>query len=74
VVTLDYLASGRDGYRTFGIAHADASRSELTYLDYAQAFVDYVKVVETVSKLPRSDYSTQRMIGPSEGGATTDRP
>ena len=30
-----------------------------TYLGYAQSFVDYVKKVGTIKKLPLSEYSTQ---------------
>jgi 5'-nucleotidase/UDP-sugar diphosphatase len=63
VVTIDYLAGGRDGYQRFGPIYADETRAEPTYLDYAQAFVDYVKSVEMVSKLPRSEYSTQNFTG-----------
>ena len=59
VVTSDYLASGKDNYLTFANIFANKAKVENTYLEYAQTFVDYVKSVGTVSKLPVSEYSTQ---------------
>ncbi|WLD57484.1 NAD nucleotidase [Salinispirillum sp. LH 10-3-1] len=58
VVTNDFIARGQDGYVTFGEIYADG-RVTNTYLDYAQSFVDYVKSVGTVQRLPYSEYSTQ---------------
>lgn len=58
VVTNSFVAAGRDGYLTFGTV-SDEGRVEDTFLDYAQAFVDYVRRVEEVEKLPIADYSTQ---------------
>ena len=58
VATNNYISSGKDGYLTFG----DISKEGLvvdTYLGYAQSFVDYVKKVGTIKKLPLSEYSTQ---------------
>ena len=60
VVTHSYIASGKDGYLSFKPIFENPSRVEDTFLDYAQSFVDYVKVVGTVTKLPASEYSTQR--------------
>lgn len=57
VVTNSFVAAGRDGYLTFGTI-AEDKRVD-TYLDYAQAFVDYVKRVQVVEKLPLDEYSTQ---------------
>ncbi|MHA7879294.1 MAG: bifunctional metallophosphatase/5'-nucleotidase [Saccharospirillum sp.] len=58
VVTNDFIAAGRDGYLTFADIIADG-RVTNTYLNYAQSFVDYVRSVGTVRRLPRSEYSTQ---------------
>jgi|GEM_PF-124455 len=60
VVTNDYTASGKDGYATFGTVYKDPTKVENTYLDYAQSFVDYVKVQGTLRKLPVEEYSTQK--------------
>ncbi|MEM7405371.1 MAG: NAD nucleotidase [Pseudomonadota bacterium] len=58
IVTNSYIAGGKDGYKTFG---AVSKRGDAlnTYLDYAQSFVDYVKAVGTLGKLPIGEYSTQ---------------
>jgi len=61
VVTNNFLADGGDGYLTFKTVKNDG-RALDTYLDYAQSFVDYTKKVGTLSKLPRSEYSTQVFI------------
>ncbi len=58
VVSNSYIAQGKDGYLTFKTV-TDSGRALDTYLDYAQSFVDYVKKVGTLNKLPVSDYSTQ---------------
>ena len=58
VATNNYIAAGKDGYKTFGIV-SKSGRMVNTYLDYAQSFVDYVKKYETIDKLPLEDYSTQ---------------
>ncbi len=60
VVTSDFLASGKDGYQTFATVSADPKKVEMTSLEYAQSFIDYVESVGTVSKLPVSEYSTQQ--------------
>lgn len=62
VVTNDFIASGKDGYVTFGTI-SEEGRVEDTYLDYAQSFVDYVKRTGTLMTLPYSEYSTQNFIG-----------
>lgn len=58
VVSNSYTAQGKDGYLTFKTV-TDSGRALDTYLDYAQSFVDYVKKVGTLDKLPVSDASTQ---------------
>ncbi len=60
VVTSDFLAAGKDGYQIFATVSADPNKVEMTSLEYAQSFVDYVKSVGTVTKLPVSEYSTQQ--------------
>jgi len=61
LVTNNYIAAGRDGYKTFKTVKNDGRYTD-TYLDYAQSFVDYVEERGTVGKLPASEYSTQSMV------------
>ena len=61
LVTNDYLAGGRDGYKTFKTVKNDGRYID-TYLDYAQSFVNYVQERGTVGKLPLSEYSTQALV------------
>ncbi len=58
VVTNSYIAGGRDGYLTFKDVSARGDALD-TYLDYALSFVEYVKSVGTLNKLPMAEYSTQ---------------
>ena len=58
VATNNYIAAGKDGYKTFGVV-SKSGRMVDTYLDYAQSFVDYVKKYKSIDKLPLEDYSTQ---------------
>lgn len=62
VVTNDFIASGQDGYTTFGTV-SDAGLIEDTFTEYAQGFIDYVEGLtdngEQVQKLPIEEYSTQ---------------
>ena len=58
VVTNNYISAGRDGYLTFGDITKEGRVTD-TYLDYAQSFVDYVRKVGVLKKLPVSEYSTQ---------------
>ncbi|WP_206052701.1 NAD nucleotidase [Neptunomonas marina] len=60
VVTNNYIAGGRDGYLTFGVISAEEGKVVDTFLDYAQSFVDYVEAEGSISKLPLSEYSTQK--------------
>ncbi|MEM1114644.1 MAG: NAD nucleotidase [Pseudomonadota bacterium] len=66
VVTNDFIASGRDGYDTFGPIFA-AGDFEDTFTEYAQGFIDYVEDLaaegRSLEKLPIEEYSTQRYIG-----------
>jgi 5'-nucleotidase len=61
LVTNNYVAGGRDGYKTFKTVKNDGRYTD-TYLDYAQSFVDYVQERGTVGKLPASEYSTQSLV------------
>ena len=61
LVTNNYIAGGRDGYKSFKTVKNDGRYTD-TYLDYAQSFVDYVEERGTVGKLPTSEYSTQSMV------------
>ena len=58
VATNNYIAAGKDGYKTFGVV-SKSGRMVDTYLDYAQSFVDYIKKYKSIDKLPLEDYSTQ---------------
>ncbi|ARU58917.1 5'-nucleotidase [Oleiphilus messinensis] len=66
VVTNDFIASGQDGYDTFGTVFS-AGLFVDTFTEYAQGFVDYVQRLNaegaSVTKLPIAEYSTQRYIG-----------
>lgn len=66
VVTNDFIASGRDGYTTFGEVF-EAGDYVDTYTEYAQGFIDYVEsltnAAQQVRKLPAAEYSTQNYIG-----------
>ena len=64
VVTNSFTGGGRDGYVTFGTV-TDDGRSEDTFLDYAQSFVDYVSEQGTISKPAMDDYSTQSYTPPA---------
>ncbi len=66
VVTNDYIASGKDGYLTFGTISETPERVVDTYLDYAQSFVDYVEARRNgvIGKLALEDYSTQSYTAP----------
>lgn len=60
VATNSFIASGQDGYLTFGTVSEDG-RAFDTLLDYAQSFIDFIEkdAGGTISKLPASEYSTQ---------------
>lgn len=58
VITNDYIATGRDGYDT--LATVDESRRHDTFLDYAQALVDYARDVTELRRPDTARASTQR--------------
>ena len=63
VATNSFIASGQDGYITFGEVTEDG-RSEDTLIDYAQAFIDYIEqdVDGVIAPLPIEQYSTQSFV------------
>ena len=63
VATNSFIASGQDGYITFGEV-TDDGRSEDTLIDYAQAFIDYIEldVAGVLAPLPVEQYSTQGIV------------
>ncbi|WP_218110565.1 5'-nucleotidase C-terminal domain-containing protein [Ostreibacterium oceani] len=72
VATNSFIASGGDGYDTMKRVFNDPLRAEDTFLDYAQAFVDYVEARGTVGKLPTEDYSTRRYCATYDCGGISD--
>lgn len=64
VITNDYIATGRDGFETFGQIGAD--RREPTYLHYAQALADYAKAGGDLSRPRPEEMSTQAVRYPPE--------
>jgi 5'-nucleotidase / UDP-sugar diphosphatase len=61
VVTNDFIASGRDGYTTFGAVFQTGNYVN-NYLLYTQTFVDYVIARGTVNRPAAADYSHQSVI------------
>ena len=57
VVANDYIAAGRDGYA--GLASVTGERREDTFLDYAQALVDYGRELGVLRAPPPERRSTQ---------------
>jgi 5'-nucleotidase/UDP-sugar diphosphatase len=57
VVANDYIAAGRDGYQA--LAAIPAERREDTFLDYAQALVDFAREVQVLLPPPVERRSTQ---------------
>jgi 5'-nucleotidase len=64
VITNDYIATGRDGFETFGRIGAD--RREPTYLHYAQALADYAKSGGDLSRPKPGEMSTQSVVFPPQ--------
>lgn len=62
VVTNDFIASGRDGYETFGVAF-DEGRFVDTFIDYAQGLIDYAEDNAGGTLSPPTQYSTNNIIG-----------
>lgn len=75
VVTNDFIASGRDGYDTFGVIFGAGNFVD-TFTEYAQGFINYVEsetaVGNTIDKLPLDEYSTQSYIGTDGCAHNTD--
>lgn len=61
VVTNDFIASGKDGYATFGPVYASGNYVN-NYLLYTQTFVDYVLAKGTVSRPAASAYSHKSVV------------
>ena len=61
VVTNDFIASGQDGYATFGTIYKEG-RFVNTYLLYSQTFVDYLKARPAVARPPRADYAHKSVV------------
>jgi 5'-nucleotidase len=57
VITNDYIASGRDGYAS--LALVDGDRRENTFLEYAEALIDYAREVGELRIPPPERRSTQ---------------
>lgn len=63
VVTNDYIASGKDGYTTFGQVFYAGLYVD-TYTEYAQGFIDFMEeLTAALEKLPIEEYSTQTYVG-----------
>jgi 5'-nucleotidase len=61
VVTNDFIASGRDGYTTFGTLFATGNYVN-NYLLYTQTFVDHVIRLGTVNRPMPGNYAHQSVI------------
>jgi 5'-nucleotidase / UDP-sugar diphosphatase len=59
VIANDYIAAGRDGYA--GLERIEGERRQDTFLDYAQALVDFAREVDELVRPPRERRSTQRL-------------
>ena len=58
LVTNNYIAGGKDGYITLGTV-SQTGRAVDTYLVDAQVFVDYVRRVQVLTRVPAQEYSTR---------------
>lgn len=58
VATNDFIASGKDGYTTFGTVY-DTGHHMNSYLLYTQTFVDHVRRLGTVGRPRAGEYSHQ---------------
>ena len=61
VVTHDFIASGQDGYATFGTIYK-AGQYVNTYLLYSQTFIDYIKAKGSMTRVARTEYSHKSVI------------
>jgi 5'-nucleotidase / UDP-sugar diphosphatase len=59
VIANDYIAAGRDGYDS--LAGVEGERRQDTFLDYAQALVDYAREVGELRRPPNAQRSTQHL-------------
>ncbi|MBK9218684.1 MAG: hypothetical protein IPL70_09780 [Uliginosibacterium sp.] len=59
-IVIDYIADGGDLYTT--LKNVTAGRRENTYLDYADAFMNYARKNPTLARLPVAQYSTQGFV------------
>ena len=66
VVTNNFIASGRDGYATFGEVFTNGLVED-TFTEYAQGMINYVELLTeqglSLQKLPNEEYSTKSYIG-----------
>jgi 5'-nucleotidase len=60
VVTNSFIAAGKEGYDEF--ASVDNSGIVDTFTEYSEGLIRYVRQTGIVSKLPISEYSTQKFI------------
>ena len=58
VATNDFIASGKDGYTTFGTVYATGNYVN-NFLLYTQTFVDYVKANGSIGRPAAANYSHQ---------------
>jgi len=61
VVTNDFIASGQDGYSTFGQIWNTGAYVN-TYLLYSQTFIDYLTARGTVGRPARADYAHKSVV------------
>ncbi len=61
VVTNDFIASGKDGYTTFGTVSA-TGKAVNNYLLYTQTLVDHVRARGTISRPAAGDYAHQSVV------------
>lgn len=59
-IVIDYIADGGDLYTA--LKGVTGSRRDNTYLDYADAFMNYAKKNPSLARLPTSQYSTQGFV------------
>ncbi|MDP2093232.1 MAG: 5'-nucleotidase C-terminal domain-containing protein [Hydrogenophaga sp.] len=60
VATNDFIASGKDGYTTFGTVYATGNYVN-NYLLYTQTFVDYVLAQGSISRPAAANYAHQKV-------------
>ena len=60
VIANNFIAAGRDGYASLALINGE--RREDTFLDYAQALVDYAREVKVLERPTPERRSTQRFV------------